>query len=73
MDVKVRVKTGAPKETVVRLGPSFIINVREPAKENRANERVRELISRELMVPLAAVRTVAGHHRPHKRLTVRGV
>lgn len=73
MDVKVRVKSGAPKETVERLGTTFVISVREPAKENRANERVRELLAHELMVPLAAVRIVSGHHRPHKRLTVRGV
>lgn len=73
MDVKVRVKTEASKETVERLGTNFVIHVREPAKENRANERVRELLARELMVPLAAVRIVSGHHRPHKRLSIRGI
>lgn len=73
MDVKVRVKTGAPKEVLARLGTTFVISVREPAKENRANERVRELVARELLVPLSDVRIVAGHHRPHKRLSVRGV
>jgi len=73
MDVKVRVKTKAPRETIERLGTTFVVSVREPAKENRANERVRELLAEALMVPVSAVRIVGGHHRPTKRVTVLGV
>ena len=72
MDVKVRVKTQAPKETVERLGTTFLISVREPAKDNRANERVRELLAEALMVPISSVRIIAGHRRPTKRVTVLG-
>ncbi len=73
MDVKVRVKTEAPREALERLGTTFVVSVREPAKENRANERVRELLAEALMVPVSAVRIVSGHHRPTKRVTVLGV
>lgn len=73
MDVKVRVKADAPKERVERLGTTFVVSVREPAKENRANERVRQLLAEALMVPVSAVRIVSGHHRPHKRIAVSGV
>ena len=73
MDVKVRVKTKAPREAVERLGTTFVISVREPAKDNRANERVRALIAEALMVSPSAVRIVAGHRRPHKRVVVMGV
>ena len=73
MDVKVRVKVEAPRETIERLGTTFMVSVREPAKENRANERVRQLLAEALMVPVSAVRIVSGHHRPNKRVSVLGL
>ena len=71
--MKVRVQAGAPKEKVERLGTSFVMSVREPAEQNRANIRVRELLARELMISIAAIRLVAGHKRPNKTFEILGL
>lgn len=68
--MKVRVQAGAKHESVQRLGTTFIIAVKEPAAENRANLRVREVLSAELMVPFAQVRLVSGHHKPNKMFEI---
>lgn len=64
--MRVRAQTEAKHESVKRLGTTFVIAVKEPPQANRANNRIREILSRELMVPLAAVRLVLGHHKPSK-------
>ena len=71
--MKVRVAAGANKETVKRIGTTFVITVKEPPEANRANDRVRQILSSELMVPLRAVRIMSGHHRPSKSFEIIGV
>jgi uncharacterized protein YggU (UPF0235/DUF167 family) len=67
MYVKARVTPGAKKERVVRIDDThFELSVREPARQNMANNRVRELIARECGVPPGKVRLVSGHRSPAK-------
>ena len=40
------------------------------AKDNRANERICQLIAVYYHVPQKAVKIVAGHHRSHKSVKV---
>ncbi len=68
--VKVRVSAGARHEKVERTARGFRIDVREPAADNRANVRVRELLAIEYGVPERAVRLVSGHHAPSKTFTI---
>ncbi len=70
--VKVKARAGAKKELVGRKGPVLFIAVKEPAEDNRANRRVRELVARESGVPLAVVRLVSGHHAPSKLFVIMG-
>lgn len=70
--MRVRAQTEAKHESVKRIGTTFIIAVKEPPQANRANTRIREILSRELMVPLAAVRLVLGHHKPSKVFEIIG-
>lgn len=74
MEVKVTVKTGVRKEMMrVVNDVTFTIAIKEPASENRANARVRELLAEYFEVEVGNVRLIAGHHVPRKTFTVTGV
>lgn len=67
MYVKVLVNPGAKREIVIDRGEGrFDIAVREPALQNRANMRVREIIARCYQVPIGKVRIQSGHRSPGK-------
>lgn len=67
MYVKVAVTPGAKKEQCIQMNEtSFQIKVREQARQNRANVRVRELIAAHFKKPVGSVRIVTGHRSPHK-------
>lgn len=71
MFIKVKVKTGARKESFVqKKDDHFDISVSEKAERNMANKRVRELIARHYSIPLGRVRIVTGHTKPSKILSV---
>ena len=69
--LSVRVTAGARAERIIKKEKRWDISVREPAEENRANHRVRELIARELALPLPAVQITKGHHSPSKIVTIK--
>ncbi len=71
MYIKVRVRTGAKKESVEQLaGDRFAISVKEPAERNQANERVVELVAMHFKISPAKIRIKSGHHSPSKILSV---
>lgn len=71
--VKVRVAAGARRELVVQKEKGIAISVKEPAQENRANARVRELLAKKFGVPLKAVVLLRGHHAPSKTFSIRKI
>lgn len=71
MYIKVRVKTGQKKESVVETTKtSFSISVKEKPERNSANARIIKIIAGKLGVPPKKVRIVSGHHAPSKLLSV---
>jgi uncharacterized protein YggU (UPF0235/DUF167 family) len=71
MYIKVKVIAGAKKELVKKLSnTSYVLSVKEPALQNRANARVVALIATECNVPVNKVRIINGHHSPSKMLSV---
>ncbi len=71
MYVKVHVYPGMKKESVTKQKEhTYEIVTKAPAEQNRANERVREIIAAEYGVSVKAVRIVNGHHNPSKLLEV---
>ena len=71
MYIKVRVIAGAPKEEIIEESADhFKIKVKEPAKQNLANARIRQIIASRFHVSLPKVRIVNGHHSPSKLLIV---
>lgn len=67
MYIRVQVKPGAKKESVIQTDDkTYSIAVREPATQNLANMRVREVLANLLGVKLATVRMISGHRSPRK-------
>lgn len=76
MFIKVFVTPGAKKEKVeekglpAQAGEALVIQVREPALQNRANDRVRELVAERLGVEVGKVRILTGHHARVKMISI---
>ena len=67
MYIKVRVTAGAKKESFEKVSDDhFVVSVKEPAEQNRANKRVIELVALHFGVPTGKVRLISGHHSPSK-------
>lgn len=73
MYVSVRVVAGAKREEIKELPRGRLkISVKEPAKRNLANARVRELVAQRLRVSPERVRLISGHASPSKLFSISG-
>lgn len=70
MYLKVFVVADAKRESIVKRDKALEITVREPAQQNRANTRVREIVAERFGVPLSQVRIISGHHTGAKMLSL---
>lgn len=71
MYIKVRVAAGVKKESFVKkTEDSFLVSVKEPAEQNRANTRVVELVAEHFEVSPKQIRIISGHHSPSKILSL---
>ena len=71
MYVKVRVRTGARKESLREISPDhFEISVREEPEQNLANKRVIVLVAAHFSLPASRVRITKGHHSASKILAI---
>ncbi|HUX81169.1 MAG TPA: DUF167 domain-containing protein [Candidatus Paceibacterota bacterium] len=70
MYLKVFVTPDAKREKIEEKGETLLIAVREPAKGNRANDRVRELIALRLGQSIGQVRILTGHRSRAKMISV---
>jgi len=68
MYITVHAEPSARKEKIEkRADGSFVIHVKEPAKQNLANKRIGELLGRELKT---TVRLISGHRSRKKVFSV---
>lgn len=70
MYIKVFVTPDARKEAVEEKKGMLAISVREPASQNRANQRVREILAARLNAPLGKVRILTGHRSRAKMVSI---
>jgi uncharacterized protein YggU (UPF0235/DUF167 family) len=71
MFIKIRVKTGARRESVALMGENkFNISVKEKAERGQANERILQLVAQKLKVPKKNIRFISGHKSPSKLLEI---
>ena len=70
MKIQVKVKPNSKTEELGREGDSFILKVREPAREGRANQAVIKLLAEYFNVPKSQVRILSGFRSRNKVIEV---
>jgi uncharacterized protein (TIGR00251 family) len=70
MKIQVKVKPGSKTEGLSREGDTFIIKVKEPPKEGKANQAVIKLLARHFGVPQSQVRILSGFRSRNKIVEV---
>lgn len=70
MYIKVFVTPGAKREKIEQKNETLVLRVREPALQNRANHRVREIIANRLGIGVEKVRILTGHRSQVKMISI---
>jgi uncharacterized protein (TIGR00251 family) len=70
MKIQVKVKPNSRSEEVSREGDSFIVKVKEPPREGKANQAVIRLLAEHLGVPRSWVRILSGFRSKNKVIEV---
>mgnify|MGYP000870077675 CR=1 FL=1 len=71
MYLKVKVKAGSRNEEIERVNENtFHISVKEKAERNMANNRILEILSLELKIPINKIRIINGHQSPSKLISI---
>lgn len=71
MYIKVKVTVNAKKETFEKINQdTFKISVKQKAERNMANNRIKEILSENLNLPLSKFRLISGHTSPSKIFSI---
>jgi len=70
MKIQVKVKPNSKTEEVIQEGDSFIVKVKEPPKEGKANQAVIKLLAEHFGVPQSQVRILSGLRSKNKVIEV---
>jgi uncharacterized protein len=70
MKIQVKVKPNSRIQEVSQEGDSFIVKVKEPPKEGKANQAVIKLLAEHFGVPQSQVRILSGFRSKNKVIEV---
>ena len=70
MKIQVKVKPNSKTEELSQKGDSFIVKVKEPPKEGKANQAVIKLLAEHFSVPQSQVRILSGFRSRNKVIEV---
>ena len=70
MKIQVRVKPNSKTEKVSREGNGFIVKVKEPPREGKANQALIKLLAEHFGVPKSQVRILSGFTSRNKTVEV---
>jgi len=70
MKIQVKVKPSSKTEELRQEGDSFIVKVKEPPKEGKANQAVVKLLAEHFGVPQSRVRILSGFRSRNKVIEV---
>ncbi|MFO7995744.1 MAG: DUF167 domain-containing protein [Dehalococcoidia bacterium] len=73
MKIQVKVKPSSSTEEIRREWDSFIIQVKEPPQEGKANQAVIKLLAQHFGVPRSQIRILSGLRSRNKVIEVREV
>jgi uncharacterized protein YggU (UPF0235/DUF167 family) len=67
MYIKVRVVAGSRKEKITQINDAeYQMIIKEPAKNNLANNKIKDILANEMKVERGKVRLITGHQSPSK-------
>jgi uncharacterized protein YggU (UPF0235/DUF167 family) len=73
MLIHVKIKPDSKKdEVIMKNDASYIVSVKEEAKENKANYAMLLLLAEHLNVSVSILRIITGHHSPSKIIEIMG-
>ncbi len=64
--IHVKVKTQAKKDSVIEKNGTYRIEVKEKARQGKANERVKDLLAETLLIERKRLRLIKGGSTPSK-------
>jgi uncharacterized protein (TIGR00251 family) len=70
MKIQVRVKPRSRTEELSREGDSYIVKVKEPAREGKANQAVIKLLAEHFSVPKSQIRILRGFRSRNKVIEI---
>ena len=71
MLIHVKIKPDSKEDKIVEKNEtSFIVYVKEPAEDNRANKRLIELMAEKFNIIKSKIKIATGHHAPSKILDI---
>jgi uncharacterized protein (TIGR00251 family) len=70
MKIHVKVKPNSRTEEVIQEGDSFMLKVKQPPKQGKANEAVIRLLAEHFGVPQSQVRILSGFKSKNKVVEV---
>jgi uncharacterized protein len=71
MLIHIKIKTDSKEDKIVQKNEtSFIVHVKEPAEDNRANRKMIEIVANKFGIIKSKVRIITGHHHPSKILEI---
>lgn len=73
MKLKVRVMPNSVREEIVKDGDEYVVRVKVPPQEGKANEEVIRLVAAHFRVPKSTVRIASGLTGRHKILEIKGI
>jgi len=71
LKIKVKVKPDSRTEEINQEGDSFVVKVKEPPKEGRANQAVIKLLAQHFDIPQSQVRILSGFKSKNKVIEVK--
>ena len=71
MKIQVKVKPSSKTEELSREGDRFMVKVKEPPKEGKANQAVIRLLAEHFGVPQSHVRILSGYRSKDKVIEVK--
>jgi len=72
LKIPVKVKPGSTSEGISREGHSFLVKVKEPPREGKANQAAIKLLAAYFGVPKSQVRILSGHRSRNKIVEIKG-
>ena len=71
MKIQVKVRPNSKTEEVSQEGDSFVVRVKEPPKEGKANQAIIKLLAQHFGVPQSQVRILSGFKTKHKVIEIK--